>query len=183
MGCDSGRLRRPRRLPISIHAPQWGATGDTLSGIAAWLDFNPRTPVGCDMSPIQTLCGNAFQSTHPSGVRLKTRIFGLYCNHFNPRTPVGCDNTFMLPAKSDRNISIHAPQWGATMYMFTIPCVIHEFQSTHPSGVRLVFRHCRIDFYQFQSTHSSGVRQYAAQQTNWANEFQSTHPSGVRLAV
>ena len=35
-------------LVISIHAPQWGATGSG-NGIPAYRrNFNPRTPVGCD---------------------------------------------------------------------------------------------------------------------------------------
>ena len=91
------RLDRPqqvhRRHPISIHAPQWGATGtpgptnwDAVSiSIHApqWgattlffvikslkFHFNPRTPVGCDCD----------------GRRYVHRA-----RYFNPRTPVGCD--------------------------------------------------------------------------------------------
>ena len=55
---------------ISIHAPQWGATGDYAYRHGVQVYFNPRTPVGCDVR------GSA------------ETIRGL---HFNPRTPVGCD--------------------------------------------------------------------------------------------
>ena len=35
-----------------------------------WIDFNPRTPVGCDYNVVSTdTTAVAFQSTHPSGVR------------------------------------------------------------------------------------------------------------------
>ena len=61
--------------------------------------FNPRTPVGCDTSDCR------FSSLRP---------------YFNPRTPVGCDLT-------------HNPY----------PLTHNIFQSTHPSGVRLVGWHVR----------------------------------------
>ena len=100
---------------ISIHAPQWGATISLLSAWTGKIYFNPRTPVGCD------------STLQPRGNSLRD---------FNPRTPVGCDNLVKQMAIL-RDISIHAPQWGAT----AIPCWIcygTEFQSTHPSGVRLI---------------------------------------------
>ena len=55
---------------ISIHAPQWGATSRTHTPQDNAFYFNPRTPVGCDSAR------------------------GLRCacdRYFNPRTPVGCD--------------------------------------------------------------------------------------------
>ena len=55
--------------------------------------------------------------------------------NFNPRTPVGCDEATMSARKS-RRISIHAPQWGATD-LVQIVTADEQFQSTHPSGVRL----------------------------------------------
>ena len=101
-------------------------------------DFNPRTPVGCDPdSHTVTASGSIFQSTHPSGVRPGDGVVSFYCQDFNPRTPVGCDFLFKPTAGEGTyfnprtpvgcdvigavaaiivtlNISIHAPQWGAT---------------------------------------------------------------------
>ena len=132
---ERGQLRL-RSFVISIHAPQWGATSlcwdhpssrefqsTHPSGVrrakgsfyrADQADFNPRTPVGCDVDakPSRPLASisihapqwgataseilwamvKAFQSTHPSGVRhhpFESRLVPLI-------------------------ISIHAPQWGAT---------------------------------------------------------------------
>ena len=34
------------------------------------------------------------------------------------------------------DISIHAPQWGATSPIISRPSILAVFQSTHPSGVR-----------------------------------------------
>ena len=144
---------------ISIHAPQWGATGSSTvpslpsskfqsthpSGVrrACWHQprrkpyyFNPRTPVGCDSlnGDIKVNHG-LFQSTHPSGVRR-------YHRHAVRRV---------------RQISIHAPQWGATPSRWFLR-MFHVFQSTHPSGVRQQSGYVVDKLFGFQSTHPSGVR-------------------------
>ena len=76
--------------------------------------FNPRTPVGCDYrGPDEPAHDGLFQSTHPSGVR---------------HDAAGSLEQCLF-------ISIHAPQWGATLgYSNTNDAI--RFQSTHPSGVR-----------------------------------------------
>ena len=85
-------IRACRRY-ISIHAPQWGATVAPWTLISSLCDFNPRTPVGCDIVFGHDVSfQNQFQSTHPSGVR----------------------RFHNLRDKTVQTISIHAPQWGAT---------------------------------------------------------------------
>ena len=105
--------RAAARDIISIHAPQWGATGRTILVVSAVIHFNPRTPVGCDLATRGIKSVSRFQSTHPSGVRLvcvadfthdipfqSTHPSGVRqssqsdedrSTNFNPRTPVGCD--------------------------------------------------------------------------------------------
>ena len=100
-------------MPISIHAPQWGATS--------------AKPTTTDESE--------FQSTHPSGVRLLSIALVTPLSHFNPRTPVGCD---WMQARGLLRMAYFNPrtpvgcdaQWsfGRRLQML--------FQSTHPSGVR-----------------------------------------------
>ena len=125
-----------RRCLISIHAPQWGATHVHVYNTLCYPYFNPRTPVGCDVTTAALLFHHLeFQSTHPSGVRLyrftirsiATRFQSTHPSgvrqrmvepnttrqHFNPRTPVGCDWRPVY-AEGICKISIHAPQWGAT---------------------------------------------------------------------
>ena len=100
---------------ISIHAPQWGATdAASVAARPEWY-FNPRTPVGCDETGSnQTDNQKEFQSTHPSGVRPDA-----------------------IPGASGKlQISIHAPQWGATIPEPITQITLKAFQSTHPSGVR-----------------------------------------------
>ena len=54
--------------------------------------FNPRTHVGCDVQRlIETHYDGEFQSTHPRGVRLKSKRINSDFYGFNPRTHVGCD--------------------------------------------------------------------------------------------
>ena len=121
---------------ISIHAPQWGATQHTLLRCHHTIDFNPRTPVGCDGKPVTRLIPmDRFQSTHPSGVRLLHTRRRRPCRDFNPRTPVGCDEYLGLGCSAEL-ISIHAPQWGATPLRQRAGRTLRRFQSTHPSGVR-----------------------------------------------
>ena len=55
-----------------------------------------------------------FQSTHPCGVRRrKSCSLTSWCS-FNPRTRVGCDRK-MSDDEWYRQVSIHAPVWGATL--------------------------------------------------------------------
>ena len=133
---------------ISIHAPQWGATGRFGNHVEHRTDFNPRTPVGCDwvmVPPVVML--PRFQSTHPSGVRRPPS-----CNacttakYFNPRTPVGCDDRGRNHHPNSQ-ISIHAPQWGATDRYADCYTGL-QFQSTHPSGVRPTPAGCTVKHYQ-----------------------------------
>ena len=100
--------------------------------------FNPRTPVGCD-SATGTVCGSPSTHFNPrtpvGGDSNQACSLGVPTN-FNPRTPVGCDR--QGPAEdAGPQISIHAPQWGATTTPKGKIQVVILFQSTHPSGVRL----------------------------------------------
>ena len=112
VGCDGGVAAFLRHSAISIHAPQWGATG--WNGVSKCIptNFNPRTPVGCDVSVQQ--CAS----------------FG---NDFNPRTPVGCDG-LAIPFNATRLISIHAPQWGATGHARVRRRGRHDFNPRTPVG-------------------------------------------------
>ena len=85
----------------------------------------------------------------------------------------------MATLDADAKISIHAPQWGATDGVRFVKAD-DKFQSTHPSGVRLLSRVLDKMDTIFQSTHPSGVRLGAATGRFRDRVFQSTHPSGVR---
>ena len=97
-----------------------------------------------------------FQSTHPRGVRLLLNSNKCLSLCFNPRTHVGCDKNRVY-ATDIKDVSIHAPTWGATPCKRRPP-VRYWFQSTHPRGVRLVTEKGITGFGVFQSTHPRGVR-------------------------
>ena len=128
---------------VSIHAPTRGATGQGIDAINQQLCFNPRTHTGCDTK------------TFP------VEIVDPYS--FNPRTHTGCDTISALRllhnvvvsihaptrgATTDREmiyyrkfeVSIHAPTRGATHKGLTCTIWLMEFQSTHPHGVRPLYR-------------------------------------------
>ena len=55
---------------ISIHAPQWGATDDTVYDLTT-IQFQSTHPSGVRHGTrYNTVYSLLFQSTHPSGVRL-----------------------------------------------------------------------------------------------------------------
>ena len=165
---------------ISIHAPQWGATGEAEhDGLIRGISIH-APQWGATVAPRPAGHKRVFQSTHPSGVRLRgafAELPGLgisihapqwgatldgastarSARYFNPRTPVGCDTVSEVADRADA-----------------------VFQSTHPSGVRLD----AVDFFhraaEFQSTHPSGVRLKRSDDMTQKILFQSTHPSGVR---
>ena len=69
-GATQRRAAALRLKKVSIHAPAWGAT------FAPWCTghrqrgFNPRSRVGSDPNPQQSVaCDHAFQSTLPRGER------------------------------------------------------------------------------------------------------------------
>ena len=76
---------------VSIHAPVWGATKET----------------------VVLMAGYEFQSTHPCGVRQFRPQGRINRQCFNPRTRVGCD-TIRTTHGFFSKVSIHAPVWGAT---------------------------------------------------------------------
>ena len=84
--------RYHRRQLISIHAPQWGATQALNASCLSTVNFNPRTPVGCDHVERTLDLGRAISIHAPQWGATIQRV------HVN------------LPLA----ISIHAPQWGAT---------------------------------------------------------------------
>ena len=148
-------------MPISIHAPQWGATSHGFRFEVNPYDFNPRTPVGCDvLSSVAVSPVRGFQSTHPSGVRPTPAVHQSLPLIFQSTHPSGVRPTVPFASLAS-----------------------NQFQSTHPSGVRPTPAvHQSLPLI-FQSTHPSGVRPTVPFASLASNQFQSTHPSGVRRGV
>ncbi len=81
-------------IPVSIHAPAWGATTLLAKTQVPSRSFNPRTRVGCDVYRCSS--PRPWTSFNP-----RTRVGCDELHHmkssqresFNPRTRVGCDFT------------------------------------------------------------------------------------------
>ena len=159
VGCDSMYDALGLRARISIHAPQWGATTVCSLILIRWSNFNPRTPVGCDSNSVRSdNLTYSFQSTHPSGVRRRGRH----------------------TAEQYADISIHAPQWGATSITCTCMIILIHFNPRTPVGCDFAAHLVMLVVSEFQSTHPSGVRPTKPPTKRNNSTFQSTHPSGVR---
>ena len=180
VGCDLILRGDGVEVGISIHAPQWGATRVAKIVIANCLfqsthpsgvrlrrlhhpnrlrDFNPRTPVGCDVICIPRHCRNRrFQSTHPSGVRPVSSIRVQRPHHISIHAPQWGATERLSSKPGGRVISIHAPQWGATGHI-NIRCTAGAyFNPRTPVGCDLTLNRFVNELILFQSTHPSGVR-------------------------
>ena len=146
--------------PISIHAPQWGATTPDMMPSLTSLAFQSTHPSGV-RRPGRGVGGGRprkFQSTHPSGVRRVRRqkpSYGLPISIHAPQWGATYDPQYGDPYY---RISIHAPQWGATL-SHTLPASARTyFNPRTPVGCDVAGRHSTPSSLLFQSTHPSGVR-------------------------
>ena len=139
MGGDV-ELGNPDRITlVSIHAPAWGATGYRLTLSLRLRGFNPRPRMGGDAvgrgrfkevfafqstpphggrhhAPAATPCVLKFQSTPPHGGRHERRYEAILNGLFQSTPPHGGRGLTQgrLFVFGRRNVSIHAPAWGAT---------------------------------------------------------------------
>ena len=123
---------------------------------------------------------NAFQSTCPRDVTYNESRQITVDSRFNPRTRVGCDGVIARKLQRQREVSIHAPEWGATA---GIASAVGSgmFQSTHPSGVRHFSCFFINNLMSFNPRTRVGCDLPQATTNARQHQFQSTHPSGVRL--
>ncbi len=129
----------PSRYIVSIHAPAWGATSIRRCCLRRAGGFNPRTRVGCDWWGMEDGPSvKVFQSTHPRGVRRPRRAASRRLPKlFQSTHPRGVRHRAAVPCRGTRTrVSIHAPAWGATLYVRPLLSSVLRFQSTHPRGVR-----------------------------------------------
>ena len=101
-----------------------------------------------------------FQSTHPSGVRLELSDWLVLLLVISIHAPQWGATVHDAAAESFQSISIHAPQWGATHGRQYISQSRTHFNPRTPVG---------CDVYDYSNAETAEL-------------FQSTHPSGVRPA-
>ena len=115
-GATANRAYIGKRRYISIHAPTWGATALQDRVQQDFIDFNPRTHVGCDaVAALQSLIDILFQSTHPRGVRrVAANASDITELKISIHAPTWGATGLMGRGLDSAKISIHAPTWGAT---------------------------------------------------------------------
>ena len=166
-------------LPVSIHAPAWGATLFGAQPIGRNTSFNPRSRVGSDalhQTSLKWVAG--FNPRSRVGSDLFVVLLLLVLRGFNPRSRVGSDRSpawaaadilsfnprsrvgsdhAQVVAGSTVKVSIHAPAWGATHLKADIEAN-GLFQSTLPRGERQSPTIYRRRCFLFQSTLPRGER-------------------------
>ena len=143
---------------ISIHAPTWGAT-EVPHQAGEDEEISIHAPTwGATVSVPHIGLEEIFQSTHPRGVRRRSRtssgwaMISIHAPTWGAtQAPLqqGLSHRISIHAPTlevrpqgrgqgwclSHRISIHAPTWGATM-MTPMKIGARVFQSTHPRGVR-----------------------------------------------
>ena len=127
-------------LIISIHAPVWGATKNSIKKTILNFNFNSRSRVGSDFRFLSfqgiiilfqfTLpCGerpvygktlyvrDLFQFTLPCGERLLSVFYYVMIFLFQFTLPCGERLKILKTCVIAKYISIHAPVWGATLML------------------------------------------------------------------
>ncbi len=138
VGCDFGHDLAVAVVVISIHAPQWGATAMSRQALQR-MKFQSTHPSGVRLdagdgtghvlvisihapqwgatssAATSRLSTGIFQSTHPSGVRRNITTIWVPAIKFQSTHPSGVRRYHRHAVRRVRQISIHAPQWGATL--------------------------------------------------------------------
>ena len=113
---------RPNFIPvslllcaISIHAPAWGATPNSIF-VSGRRQISIHAPAwGATVLQVLPSFVGAISIHAPAWGATCTRCMLLSSKlDFNPRTRVGCDLSLLPPYSAAPLISIHAPAWGAT---------------------------------------------------------------------
>ena len=181
MGRDVWNAQYQQRPTVSIHAPAWDATGDTVrirekitvsihapawdaTSSVCWIGsfclFQSTRPHGTRQVYNERIAReNRFQSTRPHGTRQRRwrRLSRVFC--FNPRARMGRDLNHRQRGEILK-VSIHAPAWDATalshLHLSVVAVSIHA-PAWDATGFRV--QHWPISV-RFQSTRPHGTRPY-----------------------
>ena len=120
-GATCGGTTRYAEHVISIHAPQWGATWLWPTRRRFLMNFNPRTPVGCDkMVHTGLSTSRYFNPRTPVGCDRTRSRQNLRRQDFNPRTPVGCDQYRCYNMEQARDFNPRTPVGCDLIFVFGV---------------------------------------------------------------
>ncbi len=150
---------------VSIHAPTRGATALTEFGNNAHK-FQSTHPRGVRLcSRLLNKSNIRFQSTHPRGVRPSFAVCLHYCCRFNPRTHEGCDAVKLRVQRTGQGFNPRTHEgcdWRVVACCMSMGVSIHA--PTRGATTKLAIRLCNK---WFQSTHPRGVRLHILQNTEY----------------
>ena len=166
---------------VSIHAPAWGATTTRWWRSPTVLSFNPRARVGRDgLFPGLRARQDAFQSTRPRGARPGRPAGKSVSPGFQSTRPRGARPEQFPHLFALREVSIHAPAWGATIRHGAERVGMDSFNPRARVG-RDYISHWNLPYdSKFQSTRPRGARPGTPPAALRAATFQSTRPRGAR---
>ena len=143
--------------------------------------FQPTHP--CGVRPTEQTFGSGeevFQPTHPCGVRLFFCFFVHCFLEFQPTHPCGVRPALGGDADSVVRVSTHAPLRGATRGFRPAALLGGRFNPRTPAGCDYDMIYLTTKPHQFQPTHPCGVRPRSHSLLWPGFRFQPTHPCGVR---
>ena len=189
---------------VSIHAPAWGATGNTAAHLAValvsihapawgatWLSVHAdqfdevsiHAPAWGATSDNPTLDDFYHVSIHAPAWGATTAPVSRHRpgDGFNPRARVGRDLLLISARNSPVMFQSTRPR-GARLPITRRWMIFITFQSTRPRGARLSNSCPTFTRIVFQSTRPRGARRRAVPGPAHAGQFQSTRPRGARPA-
>ena len=135
VGGDTTETKSDSGGRVSIHAPAWGATANG-SRIIRTFRFQSTPPRGGRQPPDTTACIFwLFQSTPPRGGRHSRVLHVPGKTLVSIHAPAWGATIFLSDSIVSRKVSIHAPAWGATGGRGKSSLEL-MFQSTPPRGGR-----------------------------------------------
>mgnify|MGYP007011029815 CR=1 FL=1 len=167
---------------VSIHAPAWGAT-NLGQHLACWFErFQSTRPRGARLEDDKELHGYIqFQSTRPRGARHSLKLRPCLIREVSIHAPAWGATFFRFDMDIHKYVSIHAPAWGATSIIKRHGKSLRKFQSTRPRGARREEIERLLEGGRFQSTRPRGARRKPRSNAIGDRTFQSTRPRGARL--
>ncbi len=180
-GATHNTLPSGKTAKVSIHAPAWGATQPTVGVDDVDSEFQSTRPRGARPSQADrhrrvyyvSIHAPAWGATRWALIRLST-IAG-----FNPRARVGRDLTLPTPPSDPSSFNPRA-RVGRDSTLTGGYSATAKFQSTRPRGARPLYSSCCRGCSKFQSTRPRGARPSTDFISPPPRSFQSTRPRGAR---
>ena len=158
MGSDAVARGDDDVAGVSIHAPAWGATGCSISGLLRQGVSIHAPAWGATTEGCAAAHRPRFQFTLPHGERRTGGVQSSVVNSFNSRSRMGSD-TIILPVACPGHSFNSRSRMGSDWPILASRRCLIRFQFTLPHGERLHQILIAVPFVVFQFTLPHGERQ------------------------